>query len=106
MKNLGNSLVFGQNIEVTVKEESEGKWMTYAKADCSGSNMDTRLTDNFWMNRAVLCPDGRNIIRTVTFFFRRESDIYFGNSIERKQDIDIASILTLLSSQSQTGFDR
>lgn len=47
MKNLGNSLVFGQNIEVTVKEESEGKWMTYAKADCSGSNMDTRLTDNF-----------------------------------------------------------
>lgn len=83
MKNLGNSLVFGQNIEVTVKEESEGKWMTYAKADCSGSNMDTRLTDNFWMNRAVLCPDGRNIIRTVTFF--SEEKVIFTLEIALKE---------------------
>lgn len=49
--------------------------MTYAKADFSGSNMVTRLTDNCRMNRAVVCPDSRNIIRTVTFFFRRESDV-------------------------------
>lgn len=60
-----------QNIEVTIKEESEGKWMTYAKADFRGSNMDRELSNesSSGMSRWQKHHKNNDII------FRRKSDI-------------------------------
>lgn len=46
-------------------------------------HMDRRLADNSKMNQAVGCPDGINIIRTVTFF--SEEKVVFNLEITLKE---------------------